>query len=55
MMVIRVFLNARKFKGRAHNEIYVVSTCEGPPQKKVSDFYLNLCPFGPHLCDWLIL
>ena len=38
MMVIRVFLNARKFKGRAHNEIYVVSTCEGPPQKKFQIF-----------------
>ena len=34
MMVIRVFLNAQKFKGRAHNEIYVVSTCEGPPPPK---------------------
>ena len=32
-MKSRVFLNDQNFKGRAHNEIYVVSTCEGPPKK----------------------
>ena len=51
---IRVFLNDQKFSDRALNEIYVVSTCEGPP--KNSEFYLNTCrPFAPHICDWLIL
>ena len=47
-------LNYQKFSDRAHNEIYVVSTCEGSPQTN-SDFYLNICPFAPHICDWLIL
>ena len=32
-MQIRVFLNDQKFSDRVPNEIYVVSTCEGPQKK----------------------
>ena len=53
-MDTRVFLNDQKFSDRVPNEIFVVSTCEGPP-KKISNFNLNICPFAPHICDWLIL